>query len=182
VTRPKQAGGSLEKYFTDPQGRWREIDFRRPNPMKCVADIQHYDDMLQEDSVYVFLDSLDDWLDKIRGDILQMHPVPYDQTSVRSSLTQVYFSGCFLNLSLVAILVCWQHHLCGWCLIELFVVNIKKKKKNEKKKKKKGFAVCFHGGLSGYFPSCLPHFLIVCGDICLYLVSLQRGESHIHHS
>ncbi|XP_059440183.1 uncharacterized protein LOC132172662 [Corylus avellana] len=76
VTRLKQAGGSLEKYFTDLQGLWREIDFRRPNPMECVADIKHYNDMLQEDRVYVFLDGLDDRLDKIRGDILQMKPFP----------------------------------------------------------------------------------------------------------
>lgn len=38
VTRLKQAGGSLKKYFTDLQGLWREIDFRRPNPMECVGD------------------------------------------------------------------------------------------------------------------------------------------------
>jgi hypothetical protein len=76
VTRLKQAGGSLEKYFTDLQGLWREIDFRRPNPMECVADIQHYNTMIQEDRVYTFLDGLDDRLDNIRGDILQMKPFP----------------------------------------------------------------------------------------------------------
>jgi hypothetical protein len=76
VTRLKQASGSLEKYFTNLQGLWHEIDFRRPNPMECVADIQQNNNMLQEDRVYVFLDGLDDRLDKIRGDILQMHPFP----------------------------------------------------------------------------------------------------------
>lgn len=76
VTRLKQAGGSLEKYFTDLQGLWREIDFRRPNPMECVGDIQRYNDMLQEDRVYSFLDGLDDKLDNIRSDILQMRPFP----------------------------------------------------------------------------------------------------------
>jgi len=70
VTRLNQASGPLEKYFIDLQGLWREIDFRRPNPMECVVDIQHYNDMIQEDWVYVFLDDLDDKLDKIRGDIL----------------------------------------------------------------------------------------------------------------
>jgi hypothetical protein len=65
VTRRKQAGCSLEKYFTDLHGLRREIDFPRPNPMECVADIKHYNDMLQEDRVYVFLDGLDDRLDKI---------------------------------------------------------------------------------------------------------------------
>ncbi|KAK0592717.1 hypothetical protein LWI29_024180 [Acer saccharum] len=41
VSRLKQTGGSLEKYYNDLQGLWREIDFRRPNPMICAADIQN---------------------------------------------------------------------------------------------------------------------------------------------
>ena len=54
----------------------REIDFCRPNPMKCVEDIQLYNSNIQEDRVYVFLDGLDDRLDKIRSDVLQMKPFP----------------------------------------------------------------------------------------------------------
>ena len=65
VTRMKQAGGSIEKYYNDLQGLWREIDFRCPNQMKCAGDIQKYNSILQEDRVYVFLDGLDDRLDKI---------------------------------------------------------------------------------------------------------------------
>jgi hypothetical protein len=76
VSRLRQAGGSLEKYYTGLQGLWREIDFRRPNPMECPADIQRYNDLLQEDRVYVFLDGLDDKLDNIRSDVLQLHPFP----------------------------------------------------------------------------------------------------------
>jgi hypothetical protein len=76
VSRLRQAGGSLEKYYTDLQGLWREIDFRRPNPMECPADIQRYNNLLQEDWVYVFLDGLDDKLDNIRSDVLQLHPFP----------------------------------------------------------------------------------------------------------
>ncbi|XP_057962224.1 uncharacterized protein LOC131153781 [Malania oleifera] len=76
VTRLKQAAGSLEKYYTELQGLWREIDFRRPNPMECSVDIQHYNLIIQEDRVYVFLDGLDDRLDKIRADVLQMKPFP----------------------------------------------------------------------------------------------------------
>ncbi|KAJ0089835.1 hypothetical protein Patl1_14911 [Pistacia atlantica] len=70
----KLAGGSLEKYYNDLQGLWCEIDLRRPNPMECAIDIQHYNLILQEDRVYVFLDGLDDRLDKIRGDVLQLRP------------------------------------------------------------------------------------------------------------
>jgi len=76
VTRLKQASSSLEKYYTDLQGLWREIDFRRPNPMECSVDIQHYNKITQEDRVYVFLDGLDDRLDKIPADVLQIKPFP----------------------------------------------------------------------------------------------------------
>jgi hypothetical protein len=76
VARLKQADGSLEKFYTDLQGLWREIDFRRPNPMECPADIHHYNSLLQEDRVYTFLDGIDDRLDHIRSDVLQMQPFP----------------------------------------------------------------------------------------------------------
>uniref|UniRef100_A0A2N9FJS7 Retrotransposon Copia-like N-terminal domain-containing protein n=1 Tax=Fagus sylvatica TaxID=28930 RepID=A0A2N9FJS7_FAGSY len=56
VMQLKQAGGSLEQYYNDLQGLWREIDFRRPNPMECAVDIHKYNTILQEDWVYVFLD------------------------------------------------------------------------------------------------------------------------------
>ena len=42
--------------------------------MKCVEEIQLYNSNIQEDRVYVFLDGLDDRLDKIRSDVLQMTP------------------------------------------------------------------------------------------------------------
>lgn len=76
VTRMRQAGGSIEKYYNDLQRLWREIDFRRPNPMVCAADISKYNAITQEDRVYIFLDGLDDRLDKIRSDVLQLQPFP----------------------------------------------------------------------------------------------------------
>ena len=72
----KQAGGSIEKCYNDLQGLWREIDFRRPNPMKCEIDIQSYNSMLQEERVYIFLDGLDDQLDLVRSDFLRLKPFP----------------------------------------------------------------------------------------------------------
>lgn len=59
VSRLRQAGGSLKKYYTGLHGLWRKIDFRRPNPMECPANIQRYNNLLQEDRVYVFLDGLE---------------------------------------------------------------------------------------------------------------------------
>ena len=76
VTRMKQAGGSIEKYYNNLQGLWWEIDFRCPNPMECSMDIQKYNLILQEDQVYTFLDGLDDRLDKTRSDVLQLKPFP----------------------------------------------------------------------------------------------------------
>lgn len=76
VTRMRQAGGSIEEYYNGLQGLWREIDFRRSNPMECPIDIQRYNSALQEDRVYLFLDGLDDRLDKIRADVLQIRPFP----------------------------------------------------------------------------------------------------------
>ena len=60
VTRMQQGGESIEKYYNDLQGLWHKIDFRRPNPMECAADIQKYNSILQEERVYIFLDGLDD--------------------------------------------------------------------------------------------------------------------------
>jgi hypothetical protein len=76
AARLKQAGGSLEKFYTDLQGLWHEIDFRWPNPMECPTDIHHYNSLLQDDRVYTFLDGIDDRLDHIRSDVLQMRPFP----------------------------------------------------------------------------------------------------------
>lgn len=50
--------------------------------MECTTDIHHHNNLLQEDRVYTFLDSLDDHLDNIRSDVLQMHPF--------SSIEQAY--------------------------------------------------------------------------------------------
>lgn len=44
--------------------------------MNCATDIQKYNTILQEDRVYIFLDGLDDWLDKIQSDVLQIRHFP----------------------------------------------------------------------------------------------------------
>ncbi|KAK3446508.1 hypothetical protein EUGRSUZ_A02186 [Eucalyptus grandis] len=74
LSQLKQAGGPIEKYYNDLQGLWREVDFRRPNPMTCPRDIERYNALVQEDHVYIFLDGLDNHLNKVRADVLQMHP------------------------------------------------------------------------------------------------------------
>jgi len=50
----RQRGGSIEKYYNDLQGIWREIDFRRPNPMECATDIQKYLSDTGGKSLYFF--------------------------------------------------------------------------------------------------------------------------------
>ncbi|XP_078165537.1 uncharacterized protein LOC144560247 [Carex rostrata] len=76
VSRLKHSGGQVEDYYNSLQALWREIDFRRPNPMKCQEDIEKYNQVVQEDRVYTFLDGLDDRLDGVRADVLQMNPLP----------------------------------------------------------------------------------------------------------
>ena len=44
--------------------------------MKCEEHILQYNSIIQEDRVYIFLDELNDRLDKIRGDVLQIRPFP----------------------------------------------------------------------------------------------------------
>ncbi|KAL4596183.1 hypothetical protein ACB092_12G146000 [Castanea dentata] len=44
--------------------------------MNCATYIQKFNTILQEDRVYIFLDGLDDRLDKIRSDVLQIRPFP----------------------------------------------------------------------------------------------------------
>ncbi|KAK3001372.1 hypothetical protein RJ639_022154 [Escallonia herrerae] len=41
VTRIRQGEGSIETYYNNLQGLWREIDFRLPNLMKCEPDIEN---------------------------------------------------------------------------------------------------------------------------------------------
>ncbi|KAF2288083.1 hypothetical protein GH714_004320 [Hevea brasiliensis] len=74
VTGMRKAGGSIEKFYNDLQGLWREIDFCRPNPIEYAVDIQKYNPIIQEDRVYTFLDGLDDRLDKVLSDVLQQKP------------------------------------------------------------------------------------------------------------
>ena len=71
-----KAGGSIEKYYTDLQDLWCKIDFYRPSPTICAEDIHKYNSILQEKGVYIFLDSLDDQLDKVHDDVLQLQPFP----------------------------------------------------------------------------------------------------------
>lgn len=74
VIKMRQTRGSIEKHYIDQQGLWREIDFCRSNPIECATDINKYNSLIQEKRVNIFLDKLDDRLDKIYSDVLQMEP------------------------------------------------------------------------------------------------------------
>ena len=76
VTRLKQSGKTVEEYYHELQGLWREIDYRRPNPMVHAEDISKFNEFVQESRVYIFLDGLDDRLDNVRAVILQMASFP----------------------------------------------------------------------------------------------------------
>ncbi|XP_078153883.1 uncharacterized protein LOC144549006 [Carex rostrata] len=76
VTRLKQSGRTIEEYYHELQGLWREIDYRRPNPMVHAEDITKFHEFVQESRVYTFLDGLDDRLDNVRAVVLQMTSFP----------------------------------------------------------------------------------------------------------
>ncbi|XP_078156096.1 uncharacterized protein LOC144551872 [Carex rostrata] len=84
VAKLKQEGKPVEEYYSKLQTLWREIDFRRPNPMEHTSDIEKFNSYVQENRVYTFLDGLDDRLDNVRADVLQMNPFPtVEQSFVR---------------------------------------------------------------------------------------------------
>jgi gag-polypeptide of LTR copia-type len=76
VTRLKQLDRTVEDYYHELQGLWREIDYRRPNPMVHPEDITKFNEFVQETRVYTFLDGLDDRLNNVRAAILQMASFP----------------------------------------------------------------------------------------------------------
>jgi gag-polypeptide of LTR copia-type len=49
VNRVKQAGSTVETYYSHLQGLWKELDARRPNPMTCPVDIEKYNKLVRED-------------------------------------------------------------------------------------------------------------------------------------
>lgn len=63
----RQVNGSLEKFFTELQGLWCEINLCL---MECTTDITHYNNLLQEDQAYTVLNGLDDHFDNIYNDVI----------------------------------------------------------------------------------------------------------------
>ncbi|XP_078148486.1 uncharacterized protein LOC144543909 [Carex rostrata] len=76
VNRVKQGGCSVEVYYTQLQGLWKELDVRRPNPMTSPVDIEKYNYLVQEDRVLTFLDGLDVHLNSVRATVLQLKSFP----------------------------------------------------------------------------------------------------------
>jgi GAG-pre-integrase domain len=74
VTRLKQSGRMIEEYYNELQGLWQEINFRCPNPMVCAVDITKFNEFVEKNRVYTFLDGLDDRLDSVRAVVLQISP------------------------------------------------------------------------------------------------------------
>jgi hypothetical protein len=66
----------VEEYYNELQGLWQEIDFRRPNLMVYPEEIEIFNKFVQETRVYLFLDGLDDKLDRVRADVVQITPFP----------------------------------------------------------------------------------------------------------
>ncbi|XP_078175704.1 putative disease resistance RPP13-like protein 1 [Carex rostrata] len=76
VSRIKQMGKTVEEYYNELQELWQEIDFRRPNPMVYPEEIEKFSKFVEEMSVYMFLDGLEDKFDRVRADVVHMTPFP----------------------------------------------------------------------------------------------------------
>ncbi|OAY61433.2 hypothetical protein MANES_01G083275v8 [Manihot esculenta] len=72
---------SIETYYNNLQGLWRETDFRRPNPMRCESNIKKFYFIVQEDS-----------------DVLQIQPFPIvEQTYALVRLEDLRLSVMLAN-------------------------------------------------------------------------------------
>lgn len=52
-----------------------ELDYRRPNDMTCVADIEKYRNSIAEERVCIFLAGLDRNLDHFNSSVLATSPL-----------------------------------------------------------------------------------------------------------
>ncbi|XP_070660512.1 uncharacterized protein [Malus domestica] len=76
ASRMRQDGRPIETYYSDLQSLWQEIDYHRPNPMKCGTDIEIFNKIVQTDRVYTLLAGLDKMFGKIHSDILRTESLP----------------------------------------------------------------------------------------------------------
>lgn len=72
----RQEGRPLVTYYTEMNSIFLELDHRRPNSMKCAADVDALKKRCAEDRIYMFLAGLDHGLDQVRSRILATTPLP----------------------------------------------------------------------------------------------------------
>jgi hypothetical protein len=77
-----QEGRPLSEYYNELNSIFLELDYRRPNDMSCLNEVEKYRKRTANDRVYVFLTGLHHSLDHISSRILAATPLP--------SLKEVY--------------------------------------------------------------------------------------------
>ncbi|VFQ61029.1 unnamed protein product [Cuscuta campestris] len=81
----KQGDQTLEKVYNQLQAVWKEIDRRRPNPMKCPEDMTIFTQIQQQNRLYQFLQAINEEFDVEKRDILKTDPLP----SVEEAYAQI---------------------------------------------------------------------------------------------
>ncbi|VFQ73154.1 unnamed protein product [Cuscuta campestris] len=81
----KQGDQTLEKVYSQLQAVWKEIDRRRPNPMKCPEDMTIFTQIQQQNRLYQFLQAINEEFDVEKRDILKTDPLP----SVEEAYAQI---------------------------------------------------------------------------------------------
>ena len=72
----RQGNKSVTEYFNILEELWQEIDLFYTLPWKCSEDKSLYDQMLEKERVFDFLQGLASELDDVRGRILGLKPLP----------------------------------------------------------------------------------------------------------
>ena len=62
-----QGGRPFVEYYNELNSIFMELDYRRPNDMMCVTNIEKQKKHIAEDRVYIFLTGLDHNLNQVSG-------------------------------------------------------------------------------------------------------------------
>ena len=79
--RLRQNGRPISIFFGELYEIFQELDHYNTIAMICEKDVKIYQELQEQQRVYIFLGGLDDEFEQIRGEILRKDPLPGLQTS-----------------------------------------------------------------------------------------------------
>lgn len=79
--RIRQSGWPISVYFGEFYEIFQELDHYNKIAMTCEKDIKIYQELQEQQRVYIFLGGLDDEFEQVHGEILRRDPLPGLQAS-----------------------------------------------------------------------------------------------------